>query len=290
MSNKCKIGMINFLNGLIPDYHFTSDLFDKYYGLPAELNQMLRRGDLDISPVSSMEYLLNSEQYHILPGLCISAFKEVLSVGVFSHLQPHEWHQKKIYLSGASLTSKYLLKVICKKYLNVSPIFIEQDIKIANQESFSKVVEDYDAILLIGDRVLEFQNQFDWKFHDLAKLWFEQTDLPFVFALWLVRSDFANEHRQVVSQIHYKQLESIVDGLDHLDEIYQKDSKNLSFVDFCHFLENTMNYQLSPFEFSGLKRFSEDLIELKLLNNFNGFHFFDGNVKQELPCWRQQEV
>lgn len=269
--------MINFLNGLIPDYKFESDLFEKVYGLPSELNQKLRMGRLDISPVSSMEYILNSSKYKILPGLCISAYKEVQTVGVFSQYPPNEWHQKKIYLSGASLTSKYLLKVICEKYLKVSPIFVDQEMDIAQKEDFDNVIAKYDGVLLIGDRVFEFQNNFDWKFVDLARLWFDFTELPFVFALWLVRNDYAVNNAELVTKIHYKQLESVVDGLDSLEQIYQSDSKNLSFEEFSNFLENVMNYQMSPFELSAMKRFSQDLIELKLVDEFTGFNFFDSN-------------
>ncbi|PCJ17879.1 MAG: hypothetical protein COB02_12490 [Candidatus Cloacimonadota bacterium] len=279
MNKKCKIGMINFLNGLIPDYHFENTLFTKTYGLPAELNKLLREGDLDISPVSSMEYILNSSNYSILPGLCISAFKEVQTVGVFSNLAPTEWDRKKIYLSGASLTSKYLLKVICKKYLKVDPIFIEQKIEIADKESFEQIIKKYDGVLLIGDRVFEFKNNFQWQFYDLARMWFEATELPFVFALWLVRNNFIENNCEIISKVHYLQLEAIIEGLSHLEEVYEKNSKNLTFKEFSNFLENIMNYQLSPFELLGLKKFSEDLIELRMISDFEGFHFFDSKLQ-----------
>lgn len=269
--------MINFLNGLVPDYKFESDLFEKVYGLPSELNQQLREGQLDISPVSSMEYMLNSSKYKILPGLCISAYKEVETVGVFSSFSPRDWDGKKIYLSGASLTSKYLLQILCKKYLKVSPIFIDQDMSVADSEDFHDIITKVDGILLIGDRVFEFQNSFDWKFNDLATLWYDFTSLPFVFALWLVRNEYADNNSDLVSKIHYKQLESVTAGLDSLEEIYSMDSKSLSLSQFKNFLENVMNYQMSPFELSAMKRFSQDLLELNLVKDFQGFNFFDSH-------------
>ena len=87
---KLKIGKISFLN-IFPIFKtLEGDLYCPEYefveGFPTELNEMLQKGEIDISPSSSVEYLKDKEQYTFLDGHGISARGPVRSILLFSRL------------------------------------------------------------------------------------------------------------------------------------------------------------------------------------------------------------
>ena len=49
-----------------------------------------------------------------------------------------------------------------------------------------------ESVLVIGDRALRLARTLagSTRIHDLGQLWREQTGLPFVFALWIVRRSY----------------------------------------------------------------------------------------------------
>src|SRR5437868_5696890 len=52
--------------------------------VPTRLNAMLQAGDLDVAPISSVEYARHSSEYLVLPGLSISSDGPTRSVLVAS--------------------------------------------------------------------------------------------------------------------------------------------------------------------------------------------------------------
>lgn len=259
---KLKLGMINFINGLVPDYRLESLEFEKVYDIPSRLNFKLRTGELDISPVSSMEYIQNPQLYKILPGLGISSPGYADTVGVFSKTSPKEWDKKPLFVTGSSLTSVYLLKVLAKKYLKIEPDFVIQDTTEALSEDLNTLPDKYCGGMLIGDRALEMKKAApELRYFDLAQLWKKFTGFDFVFALWLVRSDFIRQNEALVRRFWTLQKMSVELGLKHLDELYEKSSELYSRETFRRYFHEYLNYDLSPAARAGLNRFIKDLHE-----------------------------
>ncbi len=270
------MGMIDFLNGVIPDYHLNLPQCEKIYGMPSSLNNRLRNGELDISPVSSMEYLLHSDNYRILPQLCIRADRCAATVGVFSALEPQEWHERKVYLSGASLTSVYLLQLLCKAFYNIAPIFIKQPFECVNNENLCEVLKNHDAMLVIGDRAYEEQKIMGGsiKYYDLAEAWREWTGLPFTFALWLVRKEVAEHRRSCVAEIHSAFLRSISLGLENLDEICEKFAYKWPPEKTREYFEFNLAYDLNEQAIDGFEMFIRELHRYKFIPRKVPLQFF----------------
>lgn len=83
-----RIGHIDYLN-CVPFFHYLSvagagDCI--VTGTPAELNEMLAQGEIDVCPASSYEYGQRWSDYLLLPDLSISALGAVKSVLLFLHV------------------------------------------------------------------------------------------------------------------------------------------------------------------------------------------------------------
>jgi chorismate dehydratase len=158
-----------------PDYLFVR-------GTPAELNQQLRTGEIDICPSSSIEYARNPASYLILPDISIAATGAVQSVLLFSPRPLAELNGAEIALTGESETSVVLLKILLACRYSFTNSF--RTATGAEQTCLTGGA----PLLLIGDRALRAAlARHNGYVYDLGELWFEFTGLPFVFALWLVR-------------------------------------------------------------------------------------------------------
>lgn len=273
---KIRVGMIDFTNGLIPDYQLELTGCEKIYGLPAVLNQKLREGELDVSPVSSMEYFLNYSDYQILPSLCIRADSRAATVGVFSSHRPEDWGGKQIYLTGASLTSIYLLKLLCRAYYKVEPNFISQLSEDVSRESLDEVLRQFDGMLIIGDQAYHEQQklQGDVMYYDLASAWRAWTKLPFVFALWIVRINVVRTRSFEINKIHNEFLNSIQLGLKNLDKICDQKSKQWARDQLKEYFQINLRYDLDAEGIAGLLRFRDELFQHGLIVGKPPLNFF----------------
>jgi len=145
---------------------------------PAALSKSLADGDLDIALVSSFEFLRNPV-YQIVDDVSISAEGPVYSV-VVAHDVGATFSE--IDLDPASLTSVALLQ--CLLSLRGQPL---QGTNFTGDALLP--LKPGGARLLIGDQALRFRLKFGdvYRYFDLGEEWKKATDLPFVFALWLVR-------------------------------------------------------------------------------------------------------
>lgn len=187
-----RIGQIDYAN-CVPIFTALKNNFDcsNYRfvrGVPAELNRKLSSGDIDVSPSSSFEYGKSSERYCILPDLSISSVGPVRSVLLFSRLPIEQLNGQRVGLTAESDTSVNLLKIILKKFYGFDNAFERSALPLR------QALTDYAAMLLIGDTALKEAMQCrDLYVYDLGELWHSLTGLPFVFALWIVRREVAEE-------------------------------------------------------------------------------------------------
>jgi len=150
---------------------------------PAALCTKLAQGDLDVALVSSFEFLRNPI-YRIVDGISISSDGPVYSVIVAHHGDISEI--KEIDLDPASETSVNLLRCLLAES-KLDPHLV------ARSTSTSSPTRTRRARLLIGDQAIRFRQEHgpEFKFWDLGEEWKKLVDLPFVYALWLVRTKVA---------------------------------------------------------------------------------------------------
>ena len=74
-----RLGRISYANMAPVFYGLEADV-EEITGVPTELNRLLLDGELDIAPISSIEYARNADRLRILPRLCVSSEGAVDSI------------------------------------------------------------------------------------------------------------------------------------------------------------------------------------------------------------------
>jgi chorismate dehydratase len=158
-----RLGRISYVN-MAPVFFRLDAEVDEVQGVPTELNGRLVAGELDLAPISSIEYARHAERLRILPRLCVSSEGAVDSIQLVSKL-PLE-HVRSVAVTPESATSVVLVRVLLPEATHVP------------------LGEPADAKLLIGDAALQSAFEDPTPHYDLGRLWLERTGLPMVFAVW----------------------------------------------------------------------------------------------------------
>jgi chorismate dehydratase len=158
-----RLGRISYVN-MAPVFYRLEAEVEEIQGVPTELNRRLLAGELDLAPISSIEYARNADRLRLLPRLCVSSEGAVDSIQLVSR-KPLE-HVRTVAVTPESATSVVLTKVLLPDADHVP------------------LEEEADAKLLIGDAALKSAFEDPTPHHDLGRLWQERTGLPMVFAVW----------------------------------------------------------------------------------------------------------
>jgi len=158
-----RLGRISYVN-MAPVFYRLDAEVDEVQGVPTDLNARLLRGELDLAPISSIEYARHAHRLRLLPRLCVSSEGAVESIQLVSR-KPLE-QVRSVAVTPESATSVVLTKVLLPEASHVP------------------LGEEADAKLLIGDAALKSAFEDPTPHHDLGRLWQERTGLPMVFAVW----------------------------------------------------------------------------------------------------------
>jgi len=67
-----RLGRIGYVN-MAPIFFRLDAEVEEVVGVPTALNQQLVAGELDVAPISSIEYARNAHSLRLLPRLCVSS-------------------------------------------------------------------------------------------------------------------------------------------------------------------------------------------------------------------------
>jgi len=158
-----RLGRISYVN-MAPVFYRLEAEVEEIQGVPTELNRRVLAGELDVAPISSIEYARNADRLRLLPRLCVSSEGAVDSIQLVSR-KPLE-HVRTVAVTPESATSVVLTRVLLPDADHVP------------------LGEEADAKLLIGDAALKSAFEDPTPHYDLGRLWQERTGLPMVFAVW----------------------------------------------------------------------------------------------------------
>lgn len=207
---KIKIAAVSYLNSVPFIYGINeSGAIDAELILapPAECARMLREGEVEVAltPVAALPSLGVGEEdgARIITSHCIGSVGAVRSVALLSD-EPLDQIQR-IWLDTESQTSIKLLAHLCENHFKITP----QWHMLSDVERLAHP-KDGDAFLLIGDKVFEQEEVFEYTV-DLALEWNKATSLPFAFAVWCARDN-------VEESVEEELEEALTWGVEHAFE------------------------------------------------------------------------
>src|SRR5207302_1322553 len=167
-----------------------------------------------------LAYVENQDNFEMLDyGVAVTG--KAYSVLMYSHYDWKNLSGKKIGITAESSTSVELLRVLLEKKYGVKNATFERLHLTSGQNDYTK----FDAVLLIGDEALR-----RWKVglasflnvYDLAEEWNTWKKLPFVFAVWAVRSSLTDlQKKEIVSALE----KSLNESKGHYDELGREHAK-----------------------------------------------------------------
>ncbi len=205
---------------------------------PSALCRQLAAGELDVALVSSFE-LLRNPIYSVVDGVAIASNGPVYSV-ILAHMGPLNF-MREVVVDPASETSVHLLRCLLGER-GIAPRFVRGG-EITTER----------GQLLIGDQAIRFRAESDGRhrYFDLGAGWQEQTELPFVYALWLIRPELSGKEEVAAA------LRSLgKSNLANLDElIAAQPEADQAFCDFYY--RECLRFAFGAPEKNGFKRFGE---------------------------------
>jgi chorismate dehydratase len=233
-----RIGCVKYLNARPLIYGWPGEvLFDH----PSALCERLAAGLLDVALVSSFEFLRNPV-YTLVDGVAIASHGPVHSVFVAHAGELAEIEE--IEVDPASQTSVNLLRCLMAEK-GMTPKFV------IRSRLIQRALTPRLAKFFIGDQAIRFRDESSgtFQFWDLGEEWQKRTQLPFVYALWLIRPEVPSP-------------KAIADSLracrdNNLRELDLLIAAEREFSpDFCQFyLTECLSYQFGVQEKEGLSTF-----------------------------------
>jgi chorismate dehydratase len=220
MSSRPRVGHIQFLNclpiywglvhsGALLDVELTKDT-------PDRLNDMLVAGELDIGPISLVEYLRHADELVLLPDVAVGSDGPVLSVNLVSQAPLESLDGRRVALGSTSRTSVLLARMWLAQVHGVQPQYF------VCPPDLTAMLLEADAAVLIGDAALRATYDAPSRgldVYDLGEVWRDWTGLPMVFAVWAARRDYAQANPGLVKDVHAGFVRSRDDALAHVEQV-----------------------------------------------------------------------
>lgn len=255
-----RVGHIQFLNclplywgmahnGALLDMELTKDT-------PDHLNDMLVRGDLDIAPISLVEFLRHADDLVVLPDIAVGSDGPVMSVVLVSQVPLDQLDGATVALGSTSRTSVRLAQLLLEERHGVRPRYYTCPPDLA------LMMQDADAGVLIGDAALRASlhdaPRLGLYVHDLGQAWKEWTGLPFVFAVWAARRDFLERHPEHVRDVHRAFLESRDMSMAEVTKVAEQAARWEAFdaITLERYFAEALDFSLGERQLAGIAEFA----------------------------------
>jgi chorismate dehydratase len=293
---KLRVSVVEYLNTAPLVWSFAEGpLRTKYElstALPSQCAESLRRGEVDVAIIPSIEYQ-RIDGLLAIPEIAIAAAGEVRSILVVAK-RPIEM-AKRIALDTSSRSSTALVRLLAREYWKVSPEYIDAP------PDPSEMLKRADAALVIGDPALRIALKMDALsgkapsgeeccqgdpdempvpgfetifVYDIAFQWREMTGKPCVLAIWAGRPDVITP--EVVADFQ----ESKRYGLARLSDIAEAAAIKLDLPPRAleRYLTENIHFDLSPEYVEGLELYFEKAAAAGLIPSARRLEFAPSGV------------
>nr|WP_225448555.1 menaquinone biosynthesis protein [Streptacidiphilus sp. P02-A3a] len=223
---------------------------------PDHLNDALVRGDLDISPISCVEYLRNADQLVVMPDIAVGSDGPVLSCVIVSQVPLEQLDGRRVALGSTSRTSVRLAQLLLAEQYGVRPDYY------TCPPDLSLMMQEADAAVLIGDAALRASlheaPRLGLEVHDLGDMWKQWTGLPFVFAVWAARRDFLEREPEAVHEVHRAFLESRDLSMAEVDKVAEQTARWETFDAelLRRYYAEALDFSFGERQLEGLREFA----------------------------------
>ncbi|MCM2420936.1 MULTISPECIES: menaquinone biosynthetic enzyme MqnA/MqnD family protein [unclassified Streptomyces] len=254
-----RVGHIQFLNcvplywglartGALLDLELTKDT-------PEKLSAQLVRGDLDVAPVTLMEYLRHADELVALPDIAVGCDGPVMSCVIVSQLPLDQLDGQRVALGSTSRTSVRLAELLLTERYGVRPDYY------SCPPDLSLMMREAQAAVLIGDAALRASlhdaPRLGLQVHDLGQMWKDWTGLPFVFAVWATRRDYFEREPEAVREVHRAFLASRDLSLEEVDKVAEQAARWESFdSELLSRYFTTLDFSLGAGQLTGIAEFA----------------------------------
>ncbi len=257
--DKPRVGHIQFLN-CIPIYWglvrsgALLDL-DLVKDTPEKLSEQLVAGDLDIGPISLVEFLRHADDLVVLPDIAVGSDGPVMSCNLVSQMPFGELGGARVALGSTSRTTVQLAQMVLREVYGVQPSYYScpPDLALMMQEASAGV--------LIGDAALRATlhdvPRLGLQLLDLGSAWKDWTGLPMVFAVWAVRRDFLEREPELTREVHAAFLRSRDLAIEEVGKVAEQTARWEAFDSAA--LEKyftTLDFSLGRRQLDGVREFA----------------------------------
>lgn len=254
-----RLGHIQFINCL-PLYYgmVKQDVLldvDLVKANPADLARAIVEGELDVAPVPAIEYARHADDLLLLPDIAISSDGEVQSILLISKVPADQLAGRTVALTNTSRTSQVLARILIEKRWGAAAAYVEMP------PDLPTMLREADAALLIGDEALRayWEPPEGLYAYDLGTEWREWTGLPFVFAVWAVRREFAAARPDAVRDVADALARSLTYCRAHLDDISAHAARWEEFpADRFRSYFDALQFRFGPRYREGLRRYLDE--------------------------------
>ncbi|MYT31246.1 menaquinone biosynthesis protein [Streptomyces sp. MspMP-M5] len=254
-----RVGHIQFLNclplywglartGALLDLDLTKDT-------PEKLSERLVRGELDIAPITLVEFLRAADDLVAFPDLAVGCDGPVMSCVIVSQKPLDQLDGARVALGSTSRTSVRLAQLLLAEKIGVRPDYFTcpPDLGLMMQEA--------DAAVLIGDAALRANlhdaPKLGLDVHDLGRMWKDWTGLPFVFAVWAARRDYLEREPALVQQVHEAFLASRDLSLEEVGKVAEQAARWEHFdQELLERYFTTLDFRFGPDQLRGVTEFA----------------------------------
>ncbi|MGW8379282.1 menaquinone biosynthesis protein [Streptomyces sp. ODS28] len=254
-----RVGHIQFLNclplywglvhtGTLLDLELTRDT-------PEKLSEQLVNGDLDIGPITLVEFLKNADDLVAMPDIAVGCDGAVMSCEIVSRVPLEELDGGRVALGSTSRTSVRLAQLLLAERYGVEPTYY------TCPPDLPMMMREADAAVVIGDLGLraylrDVPDQ-DLYVYDLGELWKEWTGLPFVMAVWAVRRDYLAREPETVREVHRAFLSSRDLSLEEVDKVAEHAARYEVFEPpVLERYFTTLDFRFGPRQLEGVTEFA----------------------------------
>ena len=230
---------------------------------PSACARMLADGRVDGALIPSIE-VQRIPGLSVARGVCVAARHRVRSVLLVSTVPLQRI--RSVALDTQSRTSDALVRILLGRFRGIRPHYAPAapDLRV--------MLEEADAALLIGDPAMTVDTS-GCEVHDLAELWNEATNLPFVFAVWGLRADRFRDGGPDFAA-------ALAEGRGATQHIADRYSRSLGIdrETIVEYLTTNIHYDLDADCQAGLHRFYELAAEEGLIDEPSPLTFWPDRI------------